>query len=39
MGAAAYGSQLLEKLLTRLFCEGTKLNLLGLALSVASEKL
>jgi hypothetical protein len=37
-GAAAKGSQQLEKLLTRLFSKGLKLNLLGLALFVASRK-
>lgn len=35
--AVAKDSQQLEKLLS--FSEGTKLNLLGLALSVAAEKL
>ena len=37
--ATAYGSQWLEKLLSRPFSEGTKLDSLGLALPMASEKL
>ena len=37
-GAAENGSQQLEKLLSRLLYEGTKLNLLGLVLPVANEK-